>query len=259
MEVLFMRFVIIDLKRRRLSVTVVGILITLLVLISAAVSAVTRIFDEELFLMASTDSNNEKIIIIDAGHGGEDCGAVGVNGVYEKDLNLAVATQVGELLSESGYAVVYTRTEDKLLYLPEENIKGLRKISDLKNRCKIAAEYPEAIFVSIYMNTFGDGRYSGLQVYFSDDSESRELAAKIQDAVRSDLQKDNDRKIKKGEGIYVLENVNNSAVLIECGFLSNEKECEKLSEKEYQKQLSFSIVYGIIEYMNEKYGESVDQ
>lgn len=190
-------------------------------------------------------------VIIDAGHGGEDCGAIGVSGVYEKDLNLEVAMMVGELLTEQGYTVVYTRTDDKLLYTEAENIKGIRKISDLKNRCKIGAEYSSSIFISIHMNSFGDARYSGLHAYYApDDSASERLAYTIQNKVRADIQPNNNRVPKPGKNMYLLENLENTAVLIECGFLSNTEECKKLSEKEYQKQLSFSIVCGIIEYMN---------
>ena len=164
-------------------------------------------------------------------------------------MNLAIAKELGALLEAEGYAVVYTRTQDKLLYMESENIKGIRKISDLKNRCKIAKEYPNALFVSIHMNSFSNAKYSGLQVYYSEKNEdSKILASSIQASVKSDLQTGNNRVIKPGKDIYVLENVDNTAVLVECGFLTNVKECEKLSEKEYQKQLSLAIVCGIIEY-----------
>ena len=140
-----------------------------------------------------------------------------------------------------------------MLYTEEENIKGIRKISDLKNRCKIAARYPNSVFVSIHMNSFGSSKYSGLQVYYSEkNDESRLLADSIQNKVINDLQKTNNRVTKPGKDMYILENIDNTAVLIECGFLSNKEECEKLSEKEYQKELSFSIVCGIIEYIEEK-------
>ena len=98
----------------------------------------------------STSAEIGPVIIIDAGHGGEDPGAIGINGIYEKDVNLDIALTIGEELKAKGYTVVYTRTEDKMLYLPEENIKGMRKISDLKNRCKITAEYDNCIFISIH-------------------------------------------------------------------------------------------------------------
>jgi N-acetylmuramoyl-L-alanine amidase len=198
-------------------------------------------------------SASEMLIILDAGHGGEDAGATGINGALEKDLNLSMVNILGEMLTEKGFAVVYTRSEDKLLYEEWENIKGIRKISDLKNRCKIAKSYPNALFVSIHMNTFGDGKYSGLQVYYSpENKESEMLAGAIQSSVKKELQPNNNRNIKQGNDIYILENIDNTAVLIECGFLSNEEEAKKLSQKEYQKMLSFSIICGIIEYMNTK-------
>ena len=199
---------------------------------------------------AAATEPRERVIIIDAGHGGEDSGAIGVNGAYEKDLNLEIAIVLGEELKNRGYTVVYTRTEDKMLYLPEENIKGMRKISDLKNRCKITEEYADPILISIHLNSYGSSKYSGLQVYYTDgNAESRQLATKIQNAVREELQPENKRQIKNGSSLYLLENARGTAVLIECGFLTNEIECEKLSQKEYQKQLSFSIVCGIIEYI----------
>lgn len=190
-------------------------------------------------------------VIIDAGHGGEDPGAIGVNGAYEKDINLAVALKVGELLAAEGFAVIYTRTDDRMLYGEGENIKGLRKLSDLKNRCKTAAEYKDAIFISIHMNSFASAKYDGFQSYYSEKNElSRILSSEISSSVKGMLQPDNRRTDKSGEGMYLLDNVDNPAVLLECGFLTNAVECEKLSEKEYQKRLSLAIVCGIINYRN---------
>ena len=250
-----MHIVVVDLKKHRRATAIAGICVVLLVLLSVAISTVTKIMSEELFLRAATEGYDKKIVIIDPGHGGEDCGAIGKGGVLEKEVNLGIALEMGERLAERGYAVIFTRTEDRLLYSPEENIKGLRKISDLKNRCKVASEYPDALFVSIHTNSFGDSRYSGLQVYYSDSEGSERLATLIQNEVRDTLQNENHRKIKRAESMYVLENTENTAVLIECGFLSNAEECKKLSEKEYQKQLSFSIVCGIIKYIEENEGQ----
>lgn len=243
-----MRWYIINVKKHKLSIALVSVFLFLAFSLLISVSAVERIQRSELFISAGTEINNNKIIIIDAGHGGEDSGAVGVNGSLEKDIAMSLAFEIGTLLEERGYAVVYTRTSDNLLYKPEENIKGIRKISDLKNRCEVAKNYPESVFISIHMNSFSQEKYSGLQVYYSENNElSREIAESIQRKVREDLQPVNNRVIKKGKDMYLMENIDNPAVLIECGFLSNREECEKLSKKEYQKQLSFSIVCGIIE------------
>ena len=202
--------------------------------------------------LQSAASDAIKTVVIDPGHGGEDCGAIGCTGAFEKDLNLEISMIIGEMLREKGFNVVYTRTDDRMLYLPEENIKGMRKLSDLKSRVRISDENPGAIFVSIHMNSFGEAKYSGLQVYAKDKSEDSEaLAEAIRRAVVSTCEPENKRAVKRGDKIYVLEKNTNTSVLIECGFLSNEAECERLSQKEFQKELSFSIVCGIIKYIEE--------
>ena len=243
-----MRWYIINVKKHKMLIAFVSVILVFVLSVSVTVSAVERIHRSELFISASTEINNEKIIVIDPGHGGEDCGAVGVDGTLEKDIALSLAFEVGKMLEERGYAIVYTRTTDTLLYKPEENIKGIRKISDLKNRCIVGKSYPDSVFVSLHLNSFAQEKYSGLQVYYSENNEeSRKIADSVQNRVRQDVQKTNNRVIKAGKDIYILENLDNPAILIECGFLSNKEECKKLSEKEYQKQLSFSIVCGIIE------------
>ena len=248
-----MKIVVLDFCKKRMSTSILSILLVSVILIACSIGIVTQLFRNELYFESADAIPYDKIIILDAGHGGEDPGAIGVTGVYEKDLNLQLVLEIGNILEKQGYIVVYTRTEDKLLYNEDQNIKGIRKISDLKNRCEAANKYPDSIFVSIHMNSFGEGKYSGLQVYYSpEDNDSRLLADKIQSSVKDSLQKDNNRTIKQGDGMYLLENTEPTAVLIECGFLTNKTECEKLSQKEYQKELSFAIVCGIIEYVEEK-------
>ena len=247
-----MKIYVLNLYRRRGFIRVVSFLVSVLIIASAFVYAAYSLVPEVSRVDAAANADAERVIVIDAGHGGEDSGAVGVNGALEKDLNLAIAMLLGEQLTERGYTVVYTRTEDKMLYSEDENIKGMRKLSDLKNRCKIAGEYPDALLVSIHMNSYGSAKYSGLQVYYTKNNEkSNSLAMKIQGAVREKLQPDNNRAVKGGEGLYLLEKSPVTSVIVECGFLTNSAECEKLSEKEYQKQLSFALLCGIIEYIEE--------
>lgn len=244
-----MKVVVVNLTNKRFYAGLVSISLAILVVISTVIGVFINMYNKDIFIPTSNDPVG-RIVIIDAGHGGEDPGTVGVTGVLEKDLNLQIALEIGAAFENEGYVVVYTRTDDRLLYTEEENIHGIRKISDLKNRCKIAEKYPNAIFISVHMNSFGKSKYSGLQVYYSEKNEkSKALADSIQNKVISDLQKNNNRTTKSGKDIYILENISNNAVLIECGFLSNSQECEKLSQKEYQKELSFSIVCGIIEYI----------
>ncbi len=244
-----MKIILINAKKYRRIFGVVNMLALMLVVLLLGGVTVRTYLNSRKYVSAVSLENDANIVVIDAGHGGEDPGAVGVSGVYEKDLNLEIAYEIGALLEERGFAVVYTRTSDRLLYNEDENIKGLRKIYDLKNRCKIAAEYPSAIFLSIHMNSYGDSKYSGLQVYYSKENEnSYLLASSVQQSVKDDVQVDNTRVIKSGEKMYLLENINSPAILVECGFLTNPDECQKLSEKEYQKRLSLAIVCGIIEY-----------
>lgn len=244
-----MRIVVLNLHKYRhvlRAAKIISVMMILAIFFSVVVGAYTG---SEKYIDALQAESEKNLIIIDAGHGGEDPGAVGGDGIYEKDLNLDIAMTLGELLAERGFAVMYTRTEDKLLYTEEENIRGIRKISDLKNRCKIAAEYPDAIFISVHMNSFGDSKYSGLQVYYSENNDySRMLATNIQTSVKDSLQSGNNRVVKPGKHMYIMENLSSPAVLIECGFITNPSECKKLCEKEYQKRLSLAIVCGIIKY-----------
>lgn len=241
----------IRLQKYRSFFAVCSVFLLAVLTLAAAFLGAARVAEPSAFV--GTTAADLPIVIIDAGHGGEDSGTIGTNGVYEKDLNLAFAKELGGQLSELGYAVVYTRTDDRLLYTPEENIRGMRKISDLKNRCQIAREHPDALFISIHMNAFAQPQYHGLQVYYGTASaESERLADAIRAEVCAQVQPQNKRAIKPGRDIYLLENIQSTAVLIECGFLSNAEECEKLSSKEYQKQLSFSVVCGIMKYESEK-------
>lgn len=246
-----MKIYVFNLARHKIIKIAVSMLLILTVILSITIGITTKIYGRSI-LQANADAlPQDKIIILDAGHGGEDPGAV-INGeIYEKDLNLQITLEIGKALEEKGFVVVYTRTDDRLLYKEDENIKGIRKISDLKNRCKIAERYPDSLFISIHMNSFGNSKYSGLQTYYSKSNEkSKLLADSVQNKVISDLQKNNNRTTKPGNDMYLLENIGNPAILIECGFMTNKEELKKLSEKEYQKQLSFSIVCGIIEYID---------
>jgi N-acetylmuramoyl-L-alanine amidase len=194
------------------------------------------------------------VIIIDAGHGGEDGGASGSNGVLEKDLNLEMAFILRDMLTSNGVPVIMTRTEDILLYDRSIDYHGRKKQLDLKARLQISNDNPGAIFVSIHMNSFPLKQYSGLQVYYPEGSEdSKALADIIQNTVTALLQPDNPRKPKSaGSNIYVLHNNQNTAVMVECGFLSNDAECQRLSNPEYRQQLSLALFCAIMEYVSEQ-------
>ena len=191
------------------------------------------------------------VVIIDAGHGGEDGGAVGINGVYEKDLNLSIASELEEMLSSAGIKTRLTRDTDILLYDKSSDYHGHKKSQDAAARIAIANEYEDAIFISIHMNSFPQSKYSGLQVYYSENSPlSATLAQQVQSAVAKNLQPENTRSIKPcGGNIFILEKIEHPTILIECGFLTNPQECEALSTAEYRSRLCTVIFFALTEYL----------
>ncbi len=191
------------------------------------------------------------IIVIDAGHGGEDAGAIGVNGKYEKDVNLSLAIMLKDILTANGIEAVLTRNDDTLLYDKSSDYVGHKKEQDLLNRRRIAESYDSAIFISIHMNAFPDERYSGLQVYYSlNDSSSKDLANSIQTITKEHIQSKNNRSIKPSDGIYLLDRLKCPAVLIECGFVSNPTECELLFKEDYQRKLALCIAHALTDHIN---------
>jgi N-acetylmuramoyl-L-alanine amidase len=197
-------------------------------------------------------SNDYPTVIIDAGHGGEDGGAVGINGVLEKDVNLAIAKRLYEELTKSGIECVLTRSEDILLYDRNQDYEGRKKALDMQARLNTVSKYENAIFVSIHQNSFPVEKYNGFQAYYSDNSEaSQALATTIEQSIKNSLQTNNNRVAKPSEGkIYLLDNLTCPAVLLECGFLSNTNECEQLCSDAYQTRMCNVISDGIIAFLN---------
>ena len=192
-------------------------------------------------------------VIIDAGHGGEDGGAVGDDGTLEKDLNLDIARTLRDMLKANGINVIMTRTEDVLLYDRNDDYNGKKKVLDLKARFEIAKQHPDALFISIHMNAFPQKKYDGLQVYFPlGDIKSEALATIIQNNIKNTLQPQNLRRPKgAGSNIYLLNKNPNTSVLIECGFLSNDQECARLNDPNYRKQLALVLCESIIKYISD--------
>ncbi|MBQ8254073.1 MAG: N-acetylmuramoyl-L-alanine amidase [Clostridia bacterium] len=189
--------------------------------------------------------NERRRIVLDPGHGGKDGGALSVTGADEKHLNLDISLSMREALHILGYEVILTRESDIELTHPDG---GTRKMQDLKGRLEIASSNNDATFVSIHMNKFSIPKYCGLQVYYSPNNEnSFNIAKAVQDTVTSVLQPQNDRKVKKADSsIFLLHKIESPAILIECGFLSNQIEAELLDTPEYRVKLSGSIAAAII-------------
>ncbi len=192
---------------------------------------------------SDVDASPLPVIVIDAGHGGADGGAVSTNGILEKDLNLQIAYTLSELMKISGYNVVMTRTTDTMLTCDGG---GTHKMQDLKARLEIASKYPESLTISIHCNKFPSEKCKGLQVYYSDHDNAKSYADSVQASVIALLQNDNHRATKKADSsIYLLSRAQSPSILIECGFLSNPEECKNLSDVDYQKKLALCILNGI--------------
>ena len=201
---------------------------------------------------AALSASDQLCVIIDAGHGGEDGGTKSAEGLLEKDVNLAIAQKLERMLTASGVKVIMTRNDDTLLYDKNSDYQGHKKALDLAARLKIANETPNAIFVSIHANSFPISKYSGLQVYYSqNDERSFALAKTIQDDAKRFLDSENDRKIKAAtSNIYLLDNAKLPAVLVECGFLSNPEEAAKLADDEYLQKVAFSLFCSVIKHID---------
>lgn len=190
------------------------------------------------------------LVIIDPGHGGEDGGALSATGIVEKDINLAISGCAEKIFSFFGFDTLMTRDKDELIYSSDcTNIRE-KKVSDIHNRMKIIEENPNSVFLSVHQNHYEGERFKGAQVFYSRNNEkSPVLAQCIQETIKSDLQEDNERKIKPtGTEIYLLYHAKVPCVMVECGFLSNREEAEKLNDGEYQKQMAFEIFKGTYNY-----------
>ena len=201
---------------------------------------------------ASSMPITQKTVIVDAGHGGDDGGAIGIDGTVEKDINLDIALTLEKILKFYGFNVIMTRTQDVMTC--DDGLDSLRKrkISDIHNRFELMRKNPDAIFISVHQNKLEDSSQHGTQVFYSgNDERSKELAEAIQTSVTLTLQRKNDRVVKKsGSGIYLLYHAKIPAVLVECGFISNSDEVKKLKDESYRMKLAILIADGLLKYLS---------
>lgn len=196
----------------------------------------------------SGDVSRRLVVTVDAGHGGFDGGAVAKDGTEEKDINLAVCLPLADVLRLCGMQVQMTRTADAALCEEEGLSIREKKVRDMGQRLAL---YEQAdINVAVHQNMFGEAKYSGAQVFYSQNHPlSKALAAGVREAVYTRLQPDNTRELKSGgRDIYLLYKASKPTVLIECGFLSNAAELEKLQSAAYQRQMAFSVACGILSF-----------
>ncbi len=210
-------------------------------------------------LPTSAPVSDKPVIVIDAGHGGLDSGAVGKSGLLEKDVNLAVVKYLQQFLEISGFETVLTRSEDISIYDP--GTEGIRnqKLSDMDNRLEIIQSYPDSIFLCVHQNNFTDPKYFGAQMFYNNNNPNNRTLAQIMQNRFAILQPDNDREIKlSGDELFLLKSNINPSLMIECGFLSNPEEEALLATEEYRQKIAFTIYCGVIEYIDATTEKSQD-
>lgn len=212
----------------------------ILILLLAGLIVVSRNLGK--YVSSGKIKRAENTIVIDAGHGGSDPGKVGINKAEEKDINLKVAKKVKKLLEKKGVKVVMTREEDTML---SKNSNGSQKVQDMKERVKLINNTAPEFAVSIHQNSYHDEAIHGAQVfYFKHSAEGEQLAAVMQKALLS-IDKENKRQAKADDTYYLLKRTEVPTIIVECGFLSNHEEAEKLVTDEYQQEVAEAIVKGI--------------
>ncbi|WP_416175654.1 N-acetylmuramoyl-L-alanine amidase CwlD [Clostridium sp.] len=212
----------------------------------------TQLFQYTVYADSSfvnKSSKDEITILIDPGHGGMDGGAKTKDGIIEKDINLKISMKLRDRLKKQGYKVFMTRNTDKGLYGSEGKIRK-KKIEDLNNRVKLKKDTHCDMFVSIHLNMFPQSKYYGAQVWYSKNDESKKLARIVQNNLIQDLDRNNNRREKAASNLYKIlrENDTMPSIIVECGFLSNYEEKQKLISDSYQEKIAASLSKSINEY-----------
>lgn len=197
-------------------------------------------------VLNQTAKGSKAVIFIDPGHGGFDPGKVGVGQSLEKDINLAIAKKLNDILAESGYTVYMTRTEDEALCQGNESSK---KLTDMKNRVAMIEEVKPELAVSIHQNSYSAGTKGAQVFYHSASQEGKRLAGILQQTIKETVGDDNHRVEKANESYYMLRKVTCPLVIVECGFLSNPEEEVLLNDENYQKKMAKGIAEGIENFL----------
>jgi len=205
---------------------------------------------KEAAVVSNENTGKEKVIVIDAGHGGADPGMVGIGGLEEKGINLDVSMKLKESLENQGFTVVMTRTEDQGLY--QEGTRN-KKVQDMQKRIEIMEKAKPLLAVSIHQNSYTEESVKGPQVfYYESSAEGQKLAVSIQNALNTELSVERPRKEKGNTSYFLLKKSPCVLNIVECGFLTNEKEAELLQTEEYQQKIVEAVTKGIVQYMGEK-------
>ena len=194
-----------------------------------------------------TEGKRGYTVVIDPGHGGIDPGKVGVNDVYEKDINLSISMLLKEILEQNDCKVIMTRDTDEGLYQGGESNK---KMADLRKRCQMIDESGADVTVSIHQNSFSQQSSRGAQVFYQTSSANGKLLAEIlQKQLISSLDENNRRVAKANSNYYMLKHTKNTMVIVECGFLSNPEEAQQLTDSTYQRRVAWAVALGTLQYL----------
>ena len=216
-------------------------------LMAVILLAAAYVLSREGARLAAAQKAATKVVVLDSGHGGDDPGKIGANGVKEKDINLAIARLLKKKLEKQGILVVMTREgEDDLSDPGAVNAK----VQDLQRRVQLIHEKKPDCVISIHQNSYPEEYVHGAQVfYYNGSSGGQKLAELLQKQLTKDLDPENHRQIKANESYYLLKKTKGSIVIVECGFLSNAAEAEKLCTETYQDRVAWSIHKGILQYI----------
>lgn len=243
-------------RQQKMLKTGMGIvfIIAMLILSGQTAEYVTTGGTDVIIYRKDTDSAGEEAagkklkVVIDAGHGGIDPGKVGINQALEKDINLQIAKKVKKYLELSDVEVIMIREEDGGLYQEDTSNK---KVQDMKNRVSLIDSSGADLAVSIHQNSYHEEYVKGAQAfYYATSLQGETIAEVMQETLVETLDKENGRKAKANDSYYLLKKTETPIIIVECGFLSNREEAEKLKEDAYQERMAWAICKGILRYGN---------
>ena len=217
-------------------IALAGAVCLVVVLLAMAISRLGRVIEP---VISPVYDAAAAPVILDAGHGGEDGGAVSVTGVPESQLNLEIVQKLRDILALCGTDPVLLREEDISLHDQSASTLREKKRSDLQNRVAAVESMEGATLISIHQNTYPSSQYHGAQVFYASTEGSQALAEHFQSVLREQLQPDNGRAAKQiPDSVYLMNHITCPAILVECGFLTNPGEEAKLRDPGYQRQLA---------------------
>ena len=226
---------------------ILGIVMTCLLVLSILI-VVKESAEYVSVLKENGTKETRHTIVIDPGHGGNDPGKVAINSALEKDVNLAIALKLKKYLEQEDMEVVMTRQEDKGLY---EETDSNKKVHDMKNRLAIMEGAKPALVVSVHQNSYPEESVSGVQVfYYRDSAEGKRAALLMQEQMIATLQPAKEREAKENSTYYILKKTTVPTSIVECGFLSNREEADRLTSEDYQERVAWAIHLGIMRYIN---------